>query len=342
MVAHIYKTIKKDFFLNNNFSIVPIRMEDRYDIMKWRNEQLYHLRQSNPLTEEEQDKYFNTVVAKLFEQDQPDQILFSFLEKKKCIGYGGLVHINWIDRNAEISFIMNTSLEKIFFEFYWTIFLGLIEEVAFREIGLHKIYTYAYDIRPQLFVILEKNKYKKEAILKQHVYFEGKFIDAIIHTKISDSLFLRNAKYYDAKQTFLWASNTEVRKYSFQKEKIEWNAHLKWFTNKISDIGCAYYILCEKGKNIGSLRFDIDIDGNAMISYLIDPTMHGKGYGKIILNLGIERLHAYRSDVKRVYGFVHPENIASIKIFKQLGFIQSSSDTSSYRFEKLFVNEVGK
>ena len=31
------------------FSIVPIRMEDRYDIMKWRNEQIYHLRQNKPL-----------------------------------------------------------------------------------------------------------------------------------------------------------------------------------------------------------------------------------------------------------------------------------------------------
>jgi hypothetical protein len=49
---------------------------------------------------------------KLFEQQQPSQLLFSFLENDKCIGYGGLVHINWIDSNAEISFIMNTQLEK--------------------------------------------------------------------------------------------------------------------------------------------------------------------------------------------------------------------------------------
>ena len=73
---------------------------------------MYHLRQDKPLTEEDQEAYFLNVVAKLFEQERPNQLLFSFLDGDKCIGYGGLVHINWIDKNAEISFIMNTSLEK--------------------------------------------------------------------------------------------------------------------------------------------------------------------------------------------------------------------------------------
>ena len=77
--------------------------------MRWRNEQMYHLRQSKPLTEADQDRYFDEVVSQLFDQEQPEQILFSFLEGEKCIGYGGLVHINWGDRNAEVSFIMDTS-----------------------------------------------------------------------------------------------------------------------------------------------------------------------------------------------------------------------------------------
>jgi hypothetical protein len=49
---------------------------------------------------------------KLFQLQKPNQILFSFLEENKCIGYGGLVHINWNDINGEISFIIDTKLEK--------------------------------------------------------------------------------------------------------------------------------------------------------------------------------------------------------------------------------------
>jgi hypothetical protein len=51
-------------------------MEDRFDIMKWRNEQIYHLRQDKPLTAEDQEYYFSNVIASLFEQAKPNQILF--------------------------------------------------------------------------------------------------------------------------------------------------------------------------------------------------------------------------------------------------------------------------
>ncbi|GAK91039.1 putative ribosomal-protein-serine acetyltransferase [Nonlabens ulvanivorans] len=50
------------------------------DIMKWRNEQMYHLRQAEKLTEQSQDSYFKNVVSKLFEQEKPNQLLFSFLK----------------------------------------------------------------------------------------------------------------------------------------------------------------------------------------------------------------------------------------------------------------------
>ena len=97
-----YKVLNKQVFTQGEYKLVPIRFEDRWDIMKWRNEQIYHLRQSKPLTKEDQDHYFNNVASKLFEQEQPSQILFSFLRNDICIGYGGLVHINWVDKHAEI------------------------------------------------------------------------------------------------------------------------------------------------------------------------------------------------------------------------------------------------
>ena len=41
-----YKVLKNNFFFHfNDFSLVPIRLEDRFEIMKWRNEQIFHLRQ---------------------------------------------------------------------------------------------------------------------------------------------------------------------------------------------------------------------------------------------------------------------------------------------------------
>jgi RimJ/RimL family protein N-acetyltransferase len=179
-----YKALHKQIFTLGEYSLVPIRFEDRMDIMKWRNEQIYHLRQNKPLAKEDQDAYFENVVAKLFDQEKPQQILFSLLRSGECIGYGGLVHINWIDRHAEISFIMNTSLEKEEFHSIWGTYLNMIEEIGFLEIGLHKLFVYAFDLRPHLYEMLQENKYFLDARLQEHCLYNGKFIDVIIYSKI--------------------------------------------------------------------------------------------------------------------------------------------------------------
>lgn len=181
----VYRCIQQQTYQAGNYSIVPIRGEDKYAIMQWRNAQIYHLRQQKPLTRDDQEKYFRTVIADLFSQEQPAQLLFSYLENDQCIGYGGLVHINWLDRYAEISFIIDPALEKDHFKKHWVTYLSLIEQVAFREMRLHKIFTYAFDMRPHLYEAVEAAGFVQEARLKEQCFFEGKFIDVVIHAKIN-------------------------------------------------------------------------------------------------------------------------------------------------------------
>ena len=179
-----YKLLKKQVFLSGDYSLIPIRLEDRYDIMRWRNEQVYHLRQKGLLSKEQQDDYFEEVVTKLFDQVKPNQMLFSFLKGDECIGYGGLVHINWIDKNAEISFVMNTSLEKDHFKEYWSCYLKMIEDVAFKQLWFQKIYVYAFDLRPHLYPALEENQFFLDGRLKGHYHFEESYIDVVIYSKL--------------------------------------------------------------------------------------------------------------------------------------------------------------
>lgn len=181
----VYKALKKQEFKIGDYCLTPIRHEDRFKIMKWRNEQIYHLRQTKPLTEEIQDEYFIKTIANLFEQERPGQILFSFLKGEECVGYGGLVHLNWLSRNAEVSFVMDTSMEKQQFQELWIHFLRLIEAVAFNEVGLHKIFTFAFDLRPKLYRSLEICEFNYEARLKEHVLVQGNYVDVVIHSKIN-------------------------------------------------------------------------------------------------------------------------------------------------------------
>ncbi|MBR4646531.1 MAG: GNAT family N-acetyltransferase [Bacteroidales bacterium] len=177
-----YTCLKQQTFSIGDYSLVPLRYEDRFLIMKWRNEQIYHLRQAHPLTEDDQQRYFDNVVAKLYDNPKPDQILFSYLEKGECIGYGGLVHINWNDLNAEISFIMDTILEAEHFSEHWGNYLTMLKQVAFNDLYLHKIYTFAFDLRPHLYPIFEEAGLVREATLKEHCLYNGEYKDVVIHS----------------------------------------------------------------------------------------------------------------------------------------------------------------
>lgn len=324
-----YKCLSKQKFHYKHFSIIPIRFEDRYLIMKWRNEQIFHLRQHLPLTTENQDDYFKKIIHPQFQKNQPPQILFSFLFKTKCIGYGGLVHIDWRSKNAELSFVMNTSLEKINFIDNWIIFLKLIEEVSFEKLSFNKIYTKSYDVRPKLYKALKVCKFIKEGELKNHVLVEGQYKNLLIHSKINPNsndlsvYFLREVSSDDVKKIFDWANESLVRKNSFNSKSISWAEHKKWFKKKYDSNLCFQFILTNGSQDIGQIRIDFDTsDSYWHIDYSVSKTFRGKKVGKKMILLLIDKFPflKFKASVKK-------KNIASIKIFRELNFIEENKDT---------------
>lgn len=328
-----YKSLKKQLFVSEGYSLVPLRKEDRYKIMKWRNEQIYHLRQAKPLTKQNQDTYFENVVAHLFQQEKPNQILFSLLKEEQCIGYGGLVHINWTDLHAEVSFIMETSLEKSQFENLWSVFLYLLEDIAFNELKLHKLNTYAFDLRPHLYKVLENNLFIEEARLKEHCFFEGEFIDVLLHGKINEQLSLKKAALSDLEITYKWAKNPIVRKFAFQQNEIQFEEHASWFKKQLIDPNAIYFLLKKGTESLGSIRFNIDEHDTGIISYLIDPAHHSKNLGTKILKIAIRELRVNFPQINRIRGYVIPENNASVRIFEKLNFTCFESSKNKLGFE---------
>lgn len=178
-----YICLQGDYYQFEDYSITPLREEDILLVKEWRNEQIDILRQKEPLTDEQQINYYKTIVLPLMSTREPSDILISYLYQGECIGYGGLTHIDWTNRRAEISFLLaterNYNLELYQKEF--TIFLKLIKQIAFGELELNRLFTETYDVRPYVIDVLESSGFEYEGRLKEHVLIKGKYVDSVLH-----------------------------------------------------------------------------------------------------------------------------------------------------------------
>ena len=309
-----------------DYSIVPLRYEDRFSIMKWRNEQIYHLRQARPLTEDDQQHYFDNVVSKLYDNPKPDQILFSYLEKGVCIGYGGLVHINWIDRNGEISFIMDTQLEKDHFAEHWSNYLTMLKAVAFDDLGLHKIYTYAFDLRPHLYTMLEANGYKREATLKEHCLFNGEYKDVVLHSLWNDRFEVIN--YVDCTKEqnldiLALRNRDDVRSWMVNPELIPEENHFKYVESLKDNPNRLYYAIYKNGVLVGTYNLTNEGDGVWERGIIANPFAQGTGQTE---KWERQILSSLPSEIKAVSAKVKQDNLRSIKYHEKLGYKEKSRD----------------
>lgn len=315
-----YKCLKNQVFENENFSLIPIRDSDKYDILEIRNSQIEHLRQDKTLTKENQENYFTNVVSKLFDEEKPNQLLFSFLQNDEFVGYGGLVHINWIDKNTEISFVMKTEMQAENFEYFWINYLELLEKIAFQELNFHKIYTYAFDIRPKLYVALEKSGFNQDARLKEHCLFKDKFIDVVMHSKINKNLNFRKAEKSDCKIYFEWTNDKSVREQSFNSDEVLFENHEKWFLNKIDDKSCLMLIFQNnENQNIGQVRIQKAENNSAIIGVSVSKEFRGKGFAATIIEIASLNFLRQNPDFE-ILAYIKEENSGSIKSFEKAKF----------------------
>lgn len=322
-----YKCLQKQQISLGDYNLVPLRYEDRFLIMKWRNEQIYHLRQARPLTEEDQQRYFDNVVSKLYDNPKPDQILFSYLENDICIGYGGLVHINWIDHNAEISFIMDTSLEAEHFAEHWNNYLTMLKSVAFDDLSLHKIYTYAFDLRPHLYTMLEANGFVREATLKDHCYFEGKYKDVILHSFIDHQYDIVN--YIDCTreqhlEILNLRNHDDVRIWMVNPEVISEENHFQFVERLKGNPDRLYLAIYRDGLLVGTYNLTKEEEGVWERGIIANPNTKIKGETakwerKILADLPQKGIKAVTAKVKQ-------DNPRSIKYHEKLGYQEQSHD----------------
>lgn len=131
--------------------------------------------------------------------------------------------------------------------------------------------------------------------------------------------YLRRATKEDRDLLFQWANDSLVRENSFSTAKISYEEHVKWFDKLLNRDDCIQYIYMDDDCPVGQVRITLK-DDTAEIGYSICVEKRRLGYGQDLLHIISERVWEDFPDVKKVYGEVKPENIASQKAFLDAGY----------------------
>lgn len=131
---------------------------------------------------------------------------------------------------------------------------------------------------------------------------------------------LRKVKSEDIKEVFDLSNKDYVRRYSINKDKIEWADHVKWFDLILDDKTTVFYVVTDKNDSfLGQIRYKIT-ENSAIVSISLSEKLKGKGLSKEILSKSIKKIFDEEKSVKDIIAFVSADNIASKKIFEGLNF----------------------
>ncbi len=138
-------------------------------------------------------------------------------------------------------------------------------------------------------------------------------------------LTLREVTGKDIDLLFRWANDPVTRQNAFHTEPIPYETHRGWFVKMLADRDIVKYILCSEApvQELGQIRLAIEQEEDAavaLISYSIDETKRGMGYGSKMILMAEEKLRIERPDVMYCRGQVKYENAASVKVFEKCGY----------------------
>lgn len=153
-------------------------------------------------------------------------------------------------------------------------------------------------------------------------------VAAVLSTTVDAKLELRPALASDEALLLAWANEREARRHAFHPQQISPRDHHAWFATRLANpADCRILIATSRaGAPVGMARFERSGPGWT-ISYSLDAAFRGFGLARPLL----ERALAGAPAGARLTAWVKPDNVASLKVFRGLGFAESQADHEGVR-----------
>ncbi|MCW1713953.1 MULTISPECIES: GNAT family N-acetyltransferase [Synergistaceae] len=189
----------------------------------------------------------------------------------------------------------------------------------------------------RLFIDMKTINLREILVNKMNNLIDGfgrkRVVDALLYNSHRiDNLILRMVKNTDMKGIFELSNQDDVRRYSINKNKIDWNNHVSWFTKVLKDPNVVFYVVTDKEKSfLGQVRFYIE-NLSATVSISLSEELRNKGLSKAILHKGIVKFLNENEQIEEIIAFVFENNIASKKLFEGLNFKEVCTKDNMLKF----------
>lgn len=159
--------------------IRPIEKNDLSLIQKWRNTDSVQpfLREYREMSLTHIETWYERIIL-------DNKFEFFIVEDNRQIPISvcGFTYIDWLNKNADLHLAI---YEKVWGDIeYGSEIMNVMLKYGFHHLNLHKVYAEIYEIDKSKISLFKSFKFKEDAILRDHYYYNGNYTNSIILSKL--------------------------------------------------------------------------------------------------------------------------------------------------------------
>lgn len=167
---------------------VRLRGIERQDIAQfvtWLNDRevTENLLLNLPVSRAEEEGWFERMLQRPMEE-HPKAIEVKTADGWVFVGNIGFHDLDWVHRTVEVGLFIGE--KKYWNQGFGSEAMRLMLEHGFNDLNLNRIYLHVYDTNPRGMRAYEKAGYKKEGVLRQAVFKNGRYHDVIVMSVLRD------------------------------------------------------------------------------------------------------------------------------------------------------------
>ncbi len=188
-----------------------------------------------------------------------------------------------------------------------------------------------------------KNRIKAVAAGRKIIDGKGsnRIVDAIVKNTLP-RISIRKADPGDCVDIWKWRNHKGVRDVSFNRERIVFKTHRRWFMERLSDVDTFFYIgICSKKEKIGQVRFQLENERReAYINTNLNPSYFGRGLGSVMIREATNKFMSENPEIRTVMAEILDGNSASKKAFMKAGYsywrntVKGGRDAVVFKFNR--------